>query len=146
MFPQGAVALLCAAALIGCSKAPSSMPVPAPPSTLTYPDEYAFGDIVGAADQTLQGHVIDQLQPQFGRPSVMRYTAPADTDFAALKSHYAQAAAKAGWQPVESLGKGLPAGEQAFGFEREGAAFAVAWLAPRGDTPLVPVNVIRFGS
>lgn len=120
------------------------MPVPAPPSTLAYPDEYAFGDTIGAADQALQGHVIDQLQPQFGQPSVKRYTAPAGTDFTVLKSHYDQAAQKAGWHPMDSLGKGLPAGEQAFGYERDGAAFAVAWLTPRGDTPLVPVNVICF--
>lgn len=132
--------------LAACSKAPSRMSVPNPPATLTLPAEYAFGDTIGAADAAAIAHVIDSLQPHFGHPKVTRYTAPRETDFTALRAHYDVQAIAAGWQPMPYVGRGLPANEQAIGYQADGTAFAVVWLAPRVDSPITPVNVIRFGN
>lgn len=138
--------VLAVAALPACSKAPSHMPTPDPPSMFTRPAEYAFGDTIGAADAAATNRVIDALKPHYGHPEVTRYTAPADADFVALKAYYDTRAAAAGWSPILQLGRGLPAGEQAIGYAADGTAFAVVWLKPRADSPITPVNVIRFSN
>lgn len=123
------------------------MAVPPPPSTLTLPADYAFGDTIRAADSDVLRSAVAPLRARFGAPAeVKRYTTPRETDFAKLKTYYDAEAADAGWRPIPQFGRDLPVPGQALGYEADGAAFAVVWLAPRVDSPITPVNVIRFGN
>lgn len=132
--------LFAAMALAACSE-PQVLD---PPPMLAQPAEYAFGDSVAAADGAAVRHVIDLLEPRFGRAEVRRYTASSRADFAELRAYYDMRAAKAGWRPIPDIAGAVSPRENAIGYRADGAAFAVVWLTPRPDSPLTPVNVIRF--
>jgi hypothetical protein len=140
-----ALALLGGALLAACSEGSKDMRVPDPPPTLASPPDYAFGDAIGAADNAAIGRVIDALQPRFGRPTVARYTAPRETDFTALEAYYDARAEATGWRPMPEISRSLAPMEHAIAYQTDDAAFAVIWLEPRADSPITPVNVVRFG-
>jgi hypothetical protein len=135
---RGAPLLL---ALGACAAAPK---IPEPPSMLSRPAEYVFGDAIAAADATAVGHVVDLLGPRHGKPEVARYVAPANLDLAGLETYYDAKARAAGWEPIVDVRGALSAGENAIGYRADGTAFAVVWLTPRGNSAATPVNVIRF--
>lgn len=131
-------------ALLGGCAEPDSMPLPDPPSPITRPEEYPFGDALFSAERSAVRAVRQQLEPRYGRATETSFLAPGDTDFGALRSWYDGRAAAANWQPIPDPGGKIGAGRNAFGYASEGIATVVVWpeqAAPDGSRPL---TVIRF--
>ncbi|MBO9623408.1 MAG: hypothetical protein J7500_11925 [Sphingomonas sp.] len=132
-----------AAPMLGAC-APSPAQVPEPPAMLASSAEYGFGDTIAAADQAALAHVIDLLAPRYGSPQVTRYVARAGADLGQLRTYYDARANAAGWQAIGDVQGVLSLRENAIAYSSGSSAFAVVWIAPRTDSPAVPVNVVRF--
>ena len=131
--------------LAGCNAEPDrAVPLPDPPAPVARPAEYPFGDAVASAENRAANRVAALLGPRFGRQQETHFAAPAGTDFSGLHRWYDERARAAGWRPLEELGGKLGPTEQAFGYQRNGAAFVLLWLE-RGDGGPVPVTVVRLG-
>ncbi len=120
------------------------MTLPDPPAPIIRPAEYAFGDQVASAEEHLVGQVDQLLRTRFGKPVEAHLTAPAATDFAALRRWYAERAR--GWQPLPEVEGAAKAGRgQGFGFSHGDQAFVMVWLTRDAAEGANPVTILRYG-
>ena len=120
------------------------MTLPDPPAPIVRPAEYAFGDHVASVEEHLVGQVDQSLRSRFGKPAEAHLTAPAGTDFAAIRRWYGERAKE--WQALPEIETVARAGGgQGFGFSRDGQAFVLLWLAPDAAKGMSPVTILRYG-
>jgi hypothetical protein len=130
--------------LVACQKEPTAMTLPDPPAPIVRPAEYAFGDHIASAEEHLVGQIDQSLRGRFDKPVEAHLSAPAETDFAAVRRWYGERAE--GWQALPDVEAAARAGGgQGFGFARDGQAFVMLWLAPDAAKGASPVTILRYG-
>ncbi|MGY4397502.1 hypothetical protein ACVWZA_002696 [Sphingomonas sp. UYAg733] len=131
--------------LAACNqKEPVIMTLPDPPAPIVRPAEYAFGDQVASAEEHLVGQIDQALRARFGKPAETHLTAPAGTDFAAVRHWYGERAQR--WQPLPDVeGAARAGGGHGFGFTHGDQAFVMIWLTRHASAGANPVTILRYG-
>lgn len=128
--------------LSACGDSGQSQKLPAPPSSLVLPDEYAWGDATASRDDRMARHVTNHFGDRFGQARERHYVAPGIGTLGGLGQWYG-ARLGDGWKPLD-ISDAFGPGEHGFGFARNDQAIIVAWLDAEPDGR-VPVTVFHYG-
>jgi hypothetical protein len=126
-----ATAVLVVGLVTGCSAPQEPGAVPALPSGVTAPEEYAFGDDVASRDLRASGPVYDALAEEVDEERMrnLPLVLETDADVAAVRDAYGdELVGVRGWETMQ----GLPEPDE---------AWVEGWISADGDDALVLVGL-----